>query len=509
MITITDWASDGTQRENDKDIMYLVSADEEITFSITTDESCDYVWEINKVEQGINANTISFIIPNGKSIWEIHVKASNANGEAHHEWVVSTLGIYEAPDFFDYFTDKKYSNRTETDPWGRTLPEWTADYGSILVSKGFLESAPQTGVMHAHSAISYGTWKFRFQFPDGRQSMAGGANYLECNFLHVSDNNRYHWEMACDSHHHCTINYPNTGGMKVSMEYDASIFPDKNWHTVTIVKTEDGWIYVYYDDLLDFRYHSEDNITSNNIQVIMRRYKASQYPDDLMRIGDFEIYENKYLFPKTSIAYETYIDRYSADQMMDDGGFQIYNRTGIVINGRNVTLSEINNAINDPTKFKYEPSQNAYICYTDFVVGDGAELNINNETLKFHCNYDGEHQLAVMFGATLCTENSTITSDNNYYWMWRLSSTTHFGYPACLIKSTPSIHGGNIEYTSTQSIIIDNSVIDNSAYMFFDQPYELRIKNSEISNLNAADVDYLCPTGCMGAVKNRQDYSRK
>ena len=104
--SITNWSSTGgttTNKDNPQDLMYLVQPGDEITFSVTANEACNYNWSVNKVDQGINSNAFTFTVPSlncsqdlSKCIWEIHAKVYNDNGEAHHEWVISTLSEEEA-----------------------------------------------------------------------------------------------------------------------------------------------------------------------------------------------------------------------------------------------------------------------------------------------------------------------------------------------------------------------------------------------------------------------------
>jgi parallel beta helix pectate lyase-like protein len=127
-LEITDWSSTGgttRNKTNQKDEMYLVEPGNKIIFKVEAENVRNYEWQVNKVVQAsAMGDSLNWTVPDEKGIWEIHLKATSSDDEAHQEWVVSTLSKSEAPDFFEYFTDGKWKDRTETDPWARPLPEW-------------------------------------------------------------------------------------------------------------------------------------------------------------------------------------------------------------------------------------------------------------------------------------------------------------------------------------------------------------------------------------------------
>ena len=86
--TITNWSSTGghpTNKDNDQDIMYLVEENDALTFHVTVDQPVDYEWAVNKITQTVNADTFVWTVPDEEDIWEIHLKASNAEGADHIE----------------------------------------------------------------------------------------------------------------------------------------------------------------------------------------------------------------------------------------------------------------------------------------------------------------------------------------------------------------------------------------------------------------------------------------
>ncbi|RJS75398.1 PEGA domain-containing protein, partial [Methanophagales archaeon] len=481
--SITDWSSTGgkpTNKDNPQDLMYLVQPGDEITFSITTSEPCNYNWSVNKVDQDINSNTFTFTVPSlncsedpSECIWEIHIKAYNDNGEAHHEWVISTLNESEAPDIFDYFTDKKVQGRTETDPWGRALPEWSSSFD---VSRAFVKGSVGTNwETYIPSTIAHGTWKFGYKC---------GITFYP---LYYNSGACFHWKEECGgAHHHCMI-YNRARGEDFSIEYDcASPYGpvENDWFNVTIIRTQDGWYYMFLNDILDSYVY--DPFEEPWQKIVL--YGGS----DLSCFDGLEVYENKYLFPeREGIVYGQYIAKEIAS-----GHYLVPTyKNGIIVNGRNITLSDINSAINNTSLFTYDAETKTAVCYTNLYINTGSELVIQNETLKFHCDSDGELEFAPGYGATLRIENSTITTDNEYYFVWNFAGpTTHLGYPITLYYALPynKRYGPmTLEWSYYGRFIVKDSVINNSGYLYIDSPYELNITNTQITNLHEIDIgDY-------------------
>ena len=487
---ITGWSSTGgiTQnKDNAQDIMYLVTQGDNLTFTVTVDQTLDYEWQVNKsTENSVNSDTFNWTVPNEDDIWEIHLKCWNGSDEeVHMEWVVSTLSTEEAPDFFDYFADLKHNGRIQKDPWDRTVNDWN-EYGDPMdTSRGFIrpfgteDIRPQPYVESTHIP-KYGTWKFRYRFPDGNTGHFGFSCYYNAS---SEVNYNCYYGKCSDSHHHCSVPR-GLNGSQFSIDYDSGGWcEDGNWHEVTIIRTPETWLYMYNDNLFEF--YAQDSLTE--LTPTMIRLDMSRYSGHEPQIDNFEVYREKYLFPDNEIKYENYIFNYYCQSYY----YYPEYRQGIVVKGKNIRLVDIANAINDPSKFSY--SGNTAICYVDLVIYDGTEFIINNETLKFHCDFEGECHFAAKYGAEIKIENSTITTTNDNYFIWNnAGSTTHFGHSLTDEREYP---GENkrynimpLEQAGHIRFILNDSTINNTTHIFFDSPMELSITNTCFTNLRELDI---------------------
>ena len=110
---------------------------------------------MKKVVRGArNSERFEWTLPRARGIWEADVIEKNADGEAHHEWVPSTLTANEATDFFDYFSDGQFVLQQEQDPWGPSLPNWYAvsDLAPPDVSRCYLQ--PPVGAAGTETATA-------------------------------------------------------------------------------------------------------------------------------------------------------------------------------------------------------------------------------------------------------------------------------------------------------------------------------------------------------------------
>ena len=110
--SIVAWSSSGgnsTYKDNPQDLIYKVQPGDTITFTVTTNETCNFTWkvmlgaEVLQTYEEDNTKTSSFTwtVPNEISTWDIEVEASNykpALGpyeQDHKIWTITTSQLIE------------------------------------------------------------------------------------------------------------------------------------------------------------------------------------------------------------------------------------------------------------------------------------------------------------------------------------------------------------------------------------------------------------------------------
>ena len=82
--SITNWSSTGgspTNKDNPQDLIYKVQQGDTITFTATSNQSCDHVWEVVKgvdvltthVERNVKTSSFTWTVPSEKNNWDIVV----------------------------------------------------------------------------------------------------------------------------------------------------------------------------------------------------------------------------------------------------------------------------------------------------------------------------------------------------------------------------------------------------------------------------------------------------
>ena len=503
---IINWSSTGgnpTNKDTPQDLMYIVKEGDTIKFQVTADISCNFTWEVNKVKIHEDHNTVSssftLKVPEEKGIWEIHVRAWNTLGEDHMEWVITTLSIDEAPTIFDYFTDGRCRNREEKDPWNRPLPEWYDWHGKYYpnTSRRWADTDNGLGVVYVSipSKVTEGTWKFRYRFPKGVETSE--IPWAEIYIMHDGEKDVYYvYPVESTAHHHVTIKHD---GESFSIDYDGvGFYHTKLWYEVTIIR-KDGWLYLFKkaiekgeEDPLYFEMHAYDEVASSE-NILIRAI-----PDGTahFQIDCIEVYEGRYFFPDKKV----FLGEYVADLYCDkDGEYRPIKRTGIIVQGRNVTLTDIAEMLGDPSLFSYDHGTRTAICRTNLVVDEGASLIIKDETLKFDCKEDGELQFVLDYGSRLVVENSIITTTGDHFFVWNLaSSTTHWGSEIIMwLWAESGSFGSGYYWGGSQrplatafhgELRISNSIVDNFAHLFLDSPYEVVITNTKFTRMHQVDI---------------------
>ena len=110
--SIVAWSSSGgnpTYKDNPQDLIYKVQPGDTITFTVTTNENCNFTWKVilgAKVlqtyeENNTKTSSFTWTVPNEISTWDIEVEASNykpALGpyeQDHKIWTITTSQLVE------------------------------------------------------------------------------------------------------------------------------------------------------------------------------------------------------------------------------------------------------------------------------------------------------------------------------------------------------------------------------------------------------------------------------
>jgi hypothetical protein len=477
---ITDWGNSKTS--NPQDIMFLADPGDTITFSIKVTESVNYKWTVNKIDKNINTPNLTWTVPNKKGIWEIHVNASNFNGEAHKEWVVSTLNASEAPQIFDYFADGSYSAHNETDPWGRNIQNWTisASTGDApTANKMFVVG--QDGTKRTYLAINtssnriiYGTWKF--------YSMVHGSNtdgLLEFGFIsqapyEYAQKYQYKASICYDAtyHYYFFSRTPAVLSSGVSATHFATMNEDLAntnyhlkpdvWHEYTIIRTSDNVIRMYVDDRLMLNTFSDAWVGNySQADYIFFSITGNPQAGTYSVFDGLQVYNDTYLFPDAGVTYNSALSEIEI--------------------GWNYNLSQINSLINNTSLFNYYTNNRTAYTNVNLTIVEGGKLVMDNETLVFNlAGGDGNKKFRLKNGASLDISNSTITTNNSYAFRWEITGDW-------VMQDYPIVGGGGFDEFEG-SIKIKNSLINNSMNFDLDDPILLIIEDSTFKNIK--EVNY-------------------
>ncbi len=511
---ITSWSN---SRTSDRTLMFQVKMGEKITFGVEAKGARNYHWTVNKKAIENNGKTLTWVVPKDGGIWEIHLEVSGTGDTGHIEWVVSTLNKNQAPDFYDSFTDRKYAGDRAKDPWGRMLPKWSIqngrnEYMSFLTygrpvpdhwwetprnrtakpvaSSCYLEPPGGQFGGHVNSYLFakhkawFGTWKFRFRFPNAQRRLPGGW----CHFCVIPTYGRGYfylpiwYAISGDGHH-----YFRPGSTRWGMDYYSSFKLDKQWHQVTIIKTPDYYYYTYVDGILQFRRHNPmTQWDENQMWARLVRYNPAKYPGDTVCLDEFQIYKDRFLFPAKGVKVREYIRNWT----YKNGKFSPLKVEGIVIEGRGVRLADVAKMVGNPQIFRYDHLAKTAVCRRDLVISPGCELIIKGETLNF-VGPKAPLRLSVLYGGSIRIIKSKVAAKNGYF-VWRFCNTANFGFPLSLVQKEQVLTP--LSCASLSTVEIRDSRIENSAGFFLESPNELYLTNVIMLNMRAIDDgDYTCP----------------
>ena len=443
------------------------------------------IWEVNKTVQSETGTTFDFTVPSfdpnnpTTGIWEIRVNATYTNGSYFvREWLISGLTEEQAPDFIDYFTSLDNRCQPFKDPWGRSYYSYTGATTN-LIADGYLTRTTTSPVnllnTHANFPVKYGTYIFK------AKSDLGG---LPPNVLGFSVKNRFGIGYTIGEYHDYFQVDGVAGYTPISRNFMGQApgnlrWAEDPWREIKVISTPDGWWYFYIDDALNPRAIGHfDNPNSPG--------PLSLAANSLIRLDCIEAYENQYIFPHANITYGSYpklwyrySDTYCTPKM----------HNGVIVDGRNITLQQISDTLNNESIVTYNTETKTATMKTNLFLKAGAELNVINETLLFDTTTESLF-IRPDSGSTIIIDNSTISTTADNPLIWTFISL----YAQTVFNPTYNINGIQYENTLHRPIynwrgrlIVENSTIDNSCNMFLQAPHELILNDTIFSNMSKSD----------------------
>jgi parallel beta-helix repeat protein len=489
-----------TNKTGDQDLMYLMTEGGAVLFQVTATDAEAYEWQVNKeVQSGVTGDSFTWTVPSEGGIWEIHLKVTGGGSEVHQEWAISTLSSSESPDFFESFSDGKWENRTETDPWDRALPEWRKNDSDDVEADASTRAMKMDGdlfngaMLYAPHDATMGTWTAKFR---ETPAMASGDERVTIDFYALTTGNRsgpkasismtaepqgHNWPRVQTPEYHMTACHMHLLGCWGVTDYDS--FKGSNagqWKDLKMIRDDDGFVrswkgtgrYGHNGYFIDSQQDAnwlapEDHIGEDvydqamNIGIMAR---TDNVTSSWGEIDSIAMYKDEFISPKT-ITYGSYVDSY--------GSSSPRYRTGILVDGFDVGLADIAQAINDPSRFSYDSVTKTAHCYTDLCIRAGAELVMNGETLIMHSASDGEHQIRVKNGTFIDLLDSTITTADSHAFEWVFPS------PFTPNREYGSPYPSNL----TGRFHARNTTINNCGGLYFSGATEVVLEQVKLTNM--------------------------
>ncbi|MBU4429056.1 MAG: hypothetical protein KKE37_06850, partial [Verrucomicrobia bacterium] len=222
----------------------------------------------------------------------------------------------------------------------------------------------------------------------------------------------------------------------------------KDWHDVTLIRDEDGFVYSWLDgDYVGWSTDKTVDIPASE-RFFVAMYDQTKTPlQHPMVLDDVRIYKNKYIPPVNSIAYD------SASG-------------SIVIKGWGATLEKIAAAVNDPTVFAYDRATSTATCSKDITIEAGSELRIENGKLLMASNDGRERKIKYHTDTIIKIFNSTLASAD--------------GRPLVFVRENRS-RFQNVNFKNTFKVV--NSTLSNCGGLFLERPVALSLENSKFIDL--------------------------
>ena len=458
MLSILSYKSTGgnpTYKESDYTLMYTVSDGDTITFEINVTDISNYIWEVNKINKNNNSNIFTYTFTS-KDIYEINGIAYISNEKVNVKWILTNIQNQDAPDTFDYFADKKYMSRIDHDPWGRTLPTWTVEQGTIDVSSGSVMAKTLTtgyATISTTTNIVKGTWIFKYKYLIGTPTSYNYLLGIKSKYLNSVNGNFFQLNNPMDGHWWLDLTYNGQrapqGGYIVNMagsQIDPTLVGGSIWHEVVFIKDENNTIYSYLDKKL-VRWSTnvlKDIIDSNKFTMYLLDITSTplQYP---IIFDSIQIYKDKYIHPQKSIYYDSLNEN-------------------IVITGGSITLKDISDSINNSTIFSYDNVNKKAILYKNILITRGSELLIENHELTIHTELNTVTKGRIKYNtdSAITIINSDVKTDSIYVFLFSRISE---GSDSCL----------------KNRFTVINSSVSNFDGLFLERPIRLIIENSMLN----------------------------
>ena len=470
---------------------FTVNESDCIRFNVSLPDSrniTSYSWEVNKQKQSNTSDYFDFTVPSGtlgnpqSEIWEIHVDATYSNTTVvSKEWLISSLSIYEAPDWIDFFVDMDSTYRTvyDSDPWGRPVADYTYT-DTNLIPNGYL-----TGTNSGHSiylkdndfTITNGTFIFKIQ----------SRSSVETIGFEIYDIDDHLWGLCRSSYdEHDYFRVVSGAYIPISKRWLGQApgahpwkYYNYQWIEMKMIKTPNGYYYLYEDNkLLSYSFGHVPTEYIKNADYL------NIYANGDIGLDCIQVYENQYLFPEANISYKNHTQYWYLDNP-SNGYIRPINTTGIDIYGKNVTLRQIANQIDDPGVISYNVSTRTAVVKTNITFEDGSQFIMNGETLEFDTSF-GYLYFTSKVGVELNISNSTISATNSpMIWNFASSVSQQATNPWLAVTNE-----GHERYSSARIfdfrgyIDFNNVVINNTANMFLDAPFAVNMENIVFANMS-------------------------
>lgn len=326
------------------------------------------------------------------------------------------------PAIYDDFSDGKLQNRTGTDPWGQSLPEWVVESGSWSADRGYLTPNNDTDsriYINTSQWGFYGTYELSWYVPEGTPYFIitdNIANYQSKNSFvfnwFAKSEGDSHLFGSCTQEPIATDIYDNIYASRQLFKHQFNCASSHHhnaytskWYTtiIVLIPKDNGTVIEFYESnslnvsktpyMMPFS-KVWDKHTINNPNLALKANKKG------IRFDNIKFYPNWY--------YDGYGTKYNSSI------------NAIEIRGKGHTLKNLNTSFSNSSVFEYYSSNRTAYCSADIRLDGGSSLTIVNETLIMDCSksiylknlFESDPQSA---NSKIYIYNSTLKSKNCYW----------------------------------------------------------------------------------------------